>query len=631
MRPGRVLLYLYLAFVMVLMFFVSLCIAAAFFDVSRGGCTVLPNPIHYETSDMQGGEIHLPNRIGVRRGGSVTVTAKLPEVYAGETYLAYYPYHQEAYVYIDGDLREHYNGTDSFFETNLPSKGVRFIPISQQDAGKDLSVTYTSKEQRYIGVLNEILIGSPRAVLYHNFHGTLFVMVVGMLILFYGMMLFGISFAQADRELRLPYNYLGMLSFCVGAWFVLQTNAGQIFVGNTAWLQWIETLMLAMVPFPMARFMDICEQRRYGKAFDIVSILNLGVVLLDLLLTAVGCDMLMIIWVIHAAIAISTVCGLVSIILLKLHEKEIYANIRWIVAASLIMAACGLAEIFVYYVLPQFGDGTFFIIGVLTFLLCCFIWVRQRHLRHMTVRQTVVAQSRMRNALLENVSNAIERPTEIVQTQSAAIASICNSQWTRKAADDIHDEAARILSMLDDIADYVKLETKMLSPQNIPYEVESLVRAIGRRAEIYRTNKDIQFSCDVDPMVPKALLGDVEKIKRIINSLLASSFRFTKEGGVHVSLAFSAAGFVRRGDLTITVADSGGGIPKDVNANRLFVMTKQNADSNGPTLSLSVVGGMARMLGGNVRIKETNEHGTTIVVTIPQQVVDAASYSGGTR
>ena len=622
-RPERVYFYLYMVLVVALMFYISLRAAPFIFGRESGKCIVLSGPCVYEVSDGSTGEISLPDRLAVPEGTSVTVTTVLPERIGQNDFLAYYPYHQTARVYIDGRLRAGYDGTPSVYETDLKSKGMRFLPLSEEDAAKTLSVTYTSILTRYIGVLNEFMVGDRMAALQHAFRHGYFVILSGILLLFFGLSMIGVGAAeQRSRELFASFGFLGFLSVFAGIWCVLQTNMGQVFFTNTAWLQWMETFSLSMLPFAMSRFMDLCERRRFGHLYDVWGSFNLAVVVCDLVASGLDYDMLHIVWLVHLSLFGTVAIGLGTVIYLQLKDKTLYTDIRWVAVGIVILAVSGLAEMGIFYVSFTFQDGTFFVVGVLTFLLCSFIWVCRCHIRFATEEEMASEQGRMRNTLLENISNAVVRPVEIIRTQSAAIASTCESDVTKRCSNEIHDEAIRILSLLDDILDYVKLETGMVSVKQTPYETETLVRAIRRRGESFRSNQNVVFECRTDPRMPKSFMGDFEKIKRVVNTLISSSLLYTKEGLVRVDLTFAMAGFGQGGDLIITVQDTGGGIPENISVSRVFTLDT-NAGGNGPELTLSVAGALVHLMGGEIRVKETGGSGTVVVMSLPQQILDA--------
>lgn len=448
-RGTDAVFFIYMFVVACLVLFVSMHVAMAFFDGEKEACVPVKTHFAYETSDGATGRVVLPSRIPVSKDGWIKLEGALPLKIRDGMFLAYYPYHQEAHVYIGGELRAVYKGTDSVFETDLASKGIRFLPVSEEDGGKTLEVVYTSEVPRYIGVLNEFMIGSKPAIARASFHSGLFVLLVGVFLTFCGLTLVGISFAELkNSDLMVPYAYLGLTAFFAGAWFVLQTNAAQMAVANTAWLQWIETMSLAMISFPMARFYDACEKGRFRTVCNVICACDIAVLLANLLLTAMDIDPLAFIWTVHAALYASCVFGSATIIYLRIKQDPLYEEVRWVAAAGAFLLLFGSMELVVYYVNPKLSDGTFFVIGVLTFLFGCFVWVRRLHRSQETEEETIMTQARVKKALLQNISMALKRPAATIERESEAIAKRSENEAVRAAAGEIHELTEPLLAAI---------------------------------------------------------------------------------------------------------------------------------------------------------------------------------------
>ncbi|MBQ7676782.1 MAG: hypothetical protein IJT32_00975 [Lachnospiraceae bacterium] len=441
--------FIYMTVVAGLVLFVSMQVATAFFDGTKEDCVPMKTHFTYETSDGRTGRVRLPARIAVSKDGYISVSGVLPEKIREGMFLAYYPYHQEAHVYIDGELRGVYTGTESVFETNLPSKGLRFLPVTEADAGKELNVIFTSRVPRYIGVVNEFLIGSKSAIARVSFRGGLFVLLVGVFLTFCGVTLIGISFAELkNSELMVPYAYLGLTATFAGNWFVLQTNAAQMVIGNTAWLQWMESMSLAMITLPLVRFFDACEKGRFRRTCNVICSLDVAVILLMLFLTTLDYDALSFIWMVHIAMFASSAFGLVTIGYLRIKGDPLFAELRWVAAAGVFLMLFGTLELVVYYIRPNLCDGTFFVIGVVTFLFGCFVWVRRLHHDQETEEEAVTTQARVKKALLQNISAALKNPSAVIERESEAIAQRSENEKIKKAAEEIHELSGPLLAVV---------------------------------------------------------------------------------------------------------------------------------------------------------------------------------------
>ncbi len=470
-------------------------------------------------------------------------------------------------------------------------------------------------------------VGSRDVIIKDALTNEKFVMFVGLFIIFYGLTLGGISLLEMHNPaIRDPYAYLGMTAVFSGIWFVLETGVGQLFTGATAWLQWAEVISLSLIAFPLVRFMDVCEQGAFHKFFIIVCGLDLMVLLLELIMTVRKLDVVMILGLVHLVFFVSAFLALLSGVFLVKKERKIYEGIRWVVVSSVIFALCGVAEIVNFYVAPAYGDGTFFIIGDFTFLVCCFIWLMQHHMQKLTGEKAFITQSRMRDTLLQNITGAIERPAVEIASRARYVESTGKSDISKNAAKEIMHEADRILLLLQDMSDYIKLQNGMVSVNNVPYEMGVLMEHVEKKGNLLSKKSGVLFVCSVEPGMPRALLGDIEKIQRIADVLLEGAFHFTETGSVEASFTFSHARIGRAGELVLVVRDTGRGVPEGATATGHLFWNREEGAGGDVVMELEIVRDLSRLLGGDLKIEEMGEDGTTVTVNMPQRVVDAYGY-----
>ncbi len=613
---------LFLVGVVILIFFASVQLAGAFFAGKSGSCKQLNIGFTYETEHGETGRLRTPIRVNAVAGERVTVRGTLPENIENGKYIAYYPYHQFAKAYIDGELRDSYKGTEGLFYTNMPTKGFRFVPVSEADAGLELVIVYTATSDSYAGELQNFYYGDKKAVLRQYYKKDLFVIICGIILFGYGFVMVASAIGtMEDKELLMSYLYLGETGIVVGFWFVLQSGALQMVCDNAAFLQWAETMTLSMFGFPLLRFVNICEKNYYRKLADNISVINLVVCLVTFMSFVFGYDMLYVIWVIHLALIAVVIFVVASIIGLRKSRLETYNNMRWVSAGVVMLGIFTAIEAAVYYRASMASNGSFLVIGMMTFMFAGMISVQRHHLLANLWDNSMREHARIRNAVLENISHAIHWPMREIFNKTEEIASISSKKQTKEFAAVAHGESVRTLLILDGIIDYLKLSTGVMSLTEETYESLHMYRAICRQAERFRNVKSVDFVHKIDRKIPRVLEGDKEKIQRVLRVLLALAFNYTRCGKVEFEVGFNYLGG-RRGNLIFTVKDSGEGLPQNVDASKLFVMRKHLETAEGPEMTLAVTGEMVRYMNGSIRLEETGDDGIKVVISIPQVIVD---------
>jgi CheY-like chemotaxis protein len=188
----------------------------------------------------------------------------------------------------------------------------------------------------------------------------------------------------------------------------------------------------------------------------------------------------------------------------------------------------------------------------------------------------------------------------------------------------ISDAGARLAHQIEDIQDYSEIQRKNVILENERYMITSvLVDLIGKfRAVSVRTGLD--YIVDLDPAVPAVLKGDAGKITKIMEHLLNNAFKFTRLGGARLRIYAMKKEYGI--NLIIEVSDTGKGMTQrdieGVSKGIYQADKKRDRSTGGIGLGLSIVYGLVRSMNGFVKIESVPGKGTTVRVSVFQEVVD---------
>ncbi|MBR6380570.1 MAG: DegV family EDD domain-containing protein [Lachnospiraceae bacterium] len=177
---------------------------------------------------------------------------------------------------------------------------------------------------------------------------------------------------------------------------------------------------------------------------------------------------------------------------------------------------------------------------------------------------------------------------------------------------------------LRDINDYSDIADGKVTVTEETYEITELLDElkIERRMRLDRMNTELVV--DLDPNVPKALVGDRRKLLRILKHLISNGMRYTKRGGVYLRVyTIPHANDV---NLCFEVDDTGSGMVQSELDRILDRLEKQRTGEYHPGglgLGLFIVNGFVRAMNGVFRIDSKWGDGTRICVSIPQKVANA--------
>lgn len=119
--------------------------------------------------------------------------------------------------------------------------------------------------------------------------------------------------------------------------------------------------------------------------------------------------------------------------------------------------------------------------------------------------------------------------------------------------------ANNLLTIVNDILDYTKLEAGKITFEEIPTDLAALARNVVTSYQIPAREKGLQLRLALDPALNGPVLGDPTRTAQVIANLVHNAIKFTTRGGVEVRLKVEAQ-TERQATLTISVADTGIGI-----------------------------------------------------------------------
>ena len=227
---------------------------------------------------------------------------------------------------------------------------------------------------------------------------------------------------------------------------------------------------------------------------------------------------------------------------------------------------------------------------------------------------------------LTNVSHELRTPINAVTGISAVMLKREEDAEKRKEIASIQEAGQRLFSQIEDILDYTEIDTGKMKVSKEPYVLLSLLNDVITGSQMLTEENAPEVIFDVDAKIPSALVGDARKIKKILRHLIDNAVRFTKKGGVYVRVYTLTKPYGV--NLCMEVSDTGIGIEKE----DLEKITEKFFKSDGGKsrrtgglgLGLPIVYGMVTAMEGFMQVDSNLNDGTTVTVSIPQAVADAA-------
>lgn len=186
----------------------------------------------------------------------------------------------------------------------------------------------------------------------------------------------------------------------------------------------------------------------------------------------------------------------------------------------------------------------------------------------------------------------------------------------------MHSNAMRLLKLINDLLDLVRLESGTIQIRRAPLAVEEFVKGLGNAVTGVAKDKRIHLNIDCQEGLGR-VMADSEKLERICLNLLFNALKFTPAAG---TVTFKAA---REKDwLRLEVTDTGVGIAPEQLPNIFTRFWQADTSSQrkyqGMGIGLALVKEIAEAHGGSVIAESERGKGTTMAVLLPfEEAVEA--------
>lgn len=239
--------------------------------------------------------------------------------------------------------------------------------------------------------------------------------------------------------------------------------------------------------------------------------------------------------------------------------------------------------------------------------------------------------TRAKSNFLANMSHEIRTPMNAIIGMSHLLSK---TELTPKQQDfirKIETPAKHLLSIINDILDYSKIEAGMLRLSEVSFEANDIADTLFDLFTDRCQEKGLEFKVTVEDTAQSTLNGDVIRLEQILINLVNNAIKFTESGGVHVTigLAEDPSGNSR---LHASVQDTGIGIPK-AHQDKLFSSFQQADDSitrrfGGTGLGLAICKNLIELMGGSIGLESTAGFGSTFRFSVPIEKIAQSNKLG---
>jgi len=238
--------------------------------------------------------------------------------------------------------------------------------------------------------------------------------------------------------------------------------------------------------------------------------------------------------------------------------------------------------------------------------------------------------NREKSRFLANVSHEIRTPLNAVVGFSSVLERETDRKKQAKLACSIRDASASLMSLVEGVLDFSRIEAGHVEINSEPLDLHDLVHSVAGMFSMQAEQSGIQCVTDIDAALPQHVTGDIDRLRQILVNLMGNAVKFTTEGEVRLRvgrLSTEAHGE----QIQFEVIDTGIGIPGPVQS-RIFERFLQADDSvhrryGGTGLGTAIAKRLVDLMGGQIGVESEEHKGSRFWFRIPFLAAQGADGS----
>ena len=242
-----------------------------------------------------------------------------------------------------------------------------------------------------------------------------------------------------------------------------------------------------------------------------------------------------------------------------------------------------------------------------------------RQYRENKVRRELITA---KNSFLAQFSHEMRTPLNGVVGMTELLFDTPLSNNQREYVSTIQESGARLMTMINDVIDYTRIESGELSLTERTFDLQSVVvqclTDFSREAE----QKQIELITDISGDLPPMVKGDNERLRQILHGLISHLFNLIEHGEIIVSVEPGN----KPDQLRFQIRDTGIGFKKNQNGSLFdaYQQSKTHLKSSELSLDLSMIQELIHLMNGELHMASEFGKGNVIwfTTTMPASEIE---------
>ena len=234
-------------------------------------------------------------------------------------------------------------------------------------------------------------------------------------------------------------------------------------------------------------------------------------------------------------------------------------------------------------------------------------------------RDAALASARTKSLFVANMSHEIRTPMNGVISMTRLLLDTSLTSEQRDYAETVKTSAEALLTIIDDILDFSKLESGKMDVATVEFDLREMVEDTVELLAEKAFSKGVEFSDWIDERLPERVRGDSGRIRQVLTNLLGNAIKFTSQGEVQLRVVFVDVTDLGL-EIKFLVEDSGIGIPEAARAKIFEAFTQADESTTrqfgGTGLGLAISRQLVERMGGRLGFESGQGTGSTFWFSI---------------